>query len=75
MMKKIIVIFTFLILTSCHSKQPEYIEGFSQTGTSGANEIRYFKDKRTGLCFAERGTLDSYAFTCVPCDSVKNLIK
>jgi len=73
-MKKIIVIFTFLILTSCY-EQPKYIEGNSQTGIDGKSDIRYFKDKRTGLCFAERGTANSYAFTCVPCDSVEKLIK
>jgi len=72
-MKKILTIFTFLILTSC-SEQPGYIEGISQTGAHGKSDIRYFKDKRTGLCFAERGALDTYAFTCVPCDSVKKLI-
>lgn len=34
--------------------------------------VRYFKDERTGLCFAERmfGTSDSYSFTNVPCPNV-----
>lgn len=45
---------------------------------SAHKEIEYFKDKRTGLCFAEYGnigsiTTDSYTITCVPCDSLKNV--
>lgn len=72
-MKKILTILILFTLVSC-SEQPKYIQGKSQTGSNGNNDIRYFKDKRTGLCFAERGNVDTYAFTCVPCDSVKKLI-
>jgi hypothetical protein len=40
--------------------------------------IEYFKDKRTGLCFASINsmTADGYtitSITCVPCDSLKNV--
>lgn len=37
-------------------------------------DIKYFKDTRTGVCFAERqpnGSSDSYAFTTVPCNAVE----
>ena len=55
-------------LAACDS--PTYIDGH----TAKSGDIRYIKDTRTGVCFAERGGGETYAFTCVPCDSVKNLI-
>jgi len=67
-------IFSFAIfiatfyLASCEN--PKYIKG----DTSRTGDIRYIQDVRTGVCFAERGGGETYAFTCVPCDSVKNLI-
>lgn len=47
-------------------------------GESLHRNITYFKDERTGLCFAEYGnvgsiTTDAYTITCVPCDSLKNI--
>jgi hypothetical protein len=45
-------------------------------------DVVYFKDSRTGLCFgavASRKTADfettGLGMTCVPCESVKHLIK
>ena len=47
-----------------------------------ADHIKYDKDERTGLCFGviasrKTGSLDAtgLGMTCVPCDSVKHLIK
>jgi len=72
------IIFCSILLASCSTdfqKQPNYIRGDSKRwGDSQYQEIRYFKDGRTNLCFAERGTSNDYSFTCVPCDSIKNLL-
>lgn len=70
-MKKTILI-SLILLTSCIGETPSYIEGTTERGAD--KEIRYFKDSRTGICFAEVGQTDTYAFTCVPCDSVAKLI-
>lgn len=40
--------------------------------------IEYFKDERTGLCYAavnsvQADGLANTSFTCVPCDSLKNV--
>ena len=45
-----------------------------------AKEITYFKDMRTGLCFGQMTSVTYYSFyinsiTCVPCDSVKHLLR
>lgn len=45
-----------------------------------SGKITYFKDKSSGLCFGaiNSGSADGYeitSLTCVPCDSVKHLIK
>ncbi len=69
------IIFTVLLiaaLSGCDNQQPNYINGTSNNGD--ASDISYFKDERTGLCFAERGYIDTYTMTCVPCDSVEKLI-
>lgn len=49
------------------------------------NKISYFKDERTGLCFAalasKKGALpmfnnqNGFSFTCVPCENVKDFIE
>jgi hypothetical protein len=66
------ILFTMIILlTSCNGVQPDYIQGKSNDWQT--DPIVYFKDKRTGLCFAERGATSNYSFTCVPCDSLKKL--
>lgn len=37
------------------------------TDASLKEKIRYFQDKQTGICFAERGLDESYTFTEVEC--------
>jgi hypothetical protein len=61
-MKKLILILSLIILTSC--ERPSYTEGGHGNET---HEIHYLKDSRTGLCFAERGRGNTYTMTCVPC--------
>ena len=76
---KISYLLLLLFMISCkemteYEEQPEYIQGNSKRwSTPKGKEIRYFKDTRTNLCFAERGTDQDYSFACVPCDSIKNL--
>lgn len=69
-MKYLIVL--ILLITSCD--KPSYLESKYRDSLNDF-EIRYFKDTRTGVCFAERGSENGNSFTCVPCDSVKNFIK
>ncbi len=65
-----------IFLSSCEDgAQPSYIEGNSKYIPKISKDITYFKDKRTGLCYAERGQYYAYTMTCVPCDSVEKLIQ
>jgi hypothetical protein len=72
-MKKLFVLLVFITITfvSCQ-----------MNGTSDnqdvKNSISYFKDERTGLCFASinSSTYTGYkvtSITCVPCDSLKKV--
>lgn len=70
-MKKAILCFIMILLLSCSNNlhKQEVVN----------KEVEYFKDQRVGLCF---GKIESFnwdgsiwSFTCVPCDSVKNLLK
>jgi hypothetical protein len=70
-MKKIIATILSLILISCSNNlhKQEVVN----------REVEYFTDNRVGLCYAmiqsnngDGGNV--WSFTCVPCDSVKNLI-
>lgn len=66
-MKKILIFWFLIICVSCETSQTEY-----------ENNTRYWRDGRTGLCFASNNvspTGNAYSFTCVPCDSVKHLLK
>lgn len=49
-----------------------------QRHTDYAAEIEYFRDERTGLCFARveqgSGTTHVLSVTCVPCDSVARVL-
>ena len=71
-MKKYSVAALFVILTSCQ------ISSDINSAEVKENMI-YFKDERTGLCFAAVGSTNSsslskdVSFTCVPCDSLKNV--
>ena len=72
-MKKLIIILSLVILSSCERPIPSYTEGGYG---NKLDEIHYMKDTRTGICFAERGSGTRYTMTCVPCsDEVENLIK
>ena len=69
-MKKLLLILSVALLTSCVDA-PEHVDGDSES----LYDIKYIKDSRTGLCFAERGLGSKYSFTCVPCtEKVENLI-
>jgi len=71
-MKKLLLVATIILVSSC------------SVNTSGnidvdTNDIKYFKDERTGLCFgivASRKSFDTDAtglgVTCVPCEKVEN---
>jgi hypothetical protein len=83
-MKKIVLILSVILLASCKSEPPRHIEGgeerFEAQRDFGSYEINYlinyFKDTRTGLCFAETGTGREHTLTCVPCtEEVEALIK
>jgi len=75
-MKKLILLSVVLFALSSCDSDIEYIEGSSGMNTISSHGIKYFKDSRTGLCFAERGSINSYTMTCVPCsEEVEKLIK
>jgi hypothetical protein len=75
-MKKLLLILSVVILSAC-GETPDYVEGGStKSGNQMDLDINYFKDSRTGLCYSERGVIDSYSHTCVPCtEEVEKLIK
>lgn len=75
-MKKAIIFITILSL-SVACKKVTKIDKDTQA------KITYFKDEKTGLCFAslnvesntQGGTVTSTSITYVPCDSVKNYLE
>jgi hypothetical protein len=70
-MKKIAIILLLFLMLSCE-KTPSYTKGGFGSKTYN---VHYFKDTRTGLCFAEKGSGNTYTMTCVPCSQeVENLI-
>lgn len=70
-MKKLLVFLVLLIALGSCIKTPSEIENLTK--------IEYFRDTRTGLCYA---TITSWtelgyivrSITCVPCDSLKNVV-
>lgn len=79
-MKKIVLILSVILFASCKSEPPKHIEGgeerYEAQRDFGNYKINYFKDTRTGLCFAETGTGREHTLTCVPCTKeVEALIK
>ena len=74
MKKSILIIALLACLVSC--KKVTKIDSDTKAA------ITYFKDDRTGLCFAsvnvesntQGGTVTSTSITNVPCDSVKNYL-
>lgn len=73
-MKKTLFLLTILVLCgSCQTNSE------SDVGKIIEN-LTYFKDPSTNLCFATINSSDRYGFkvvsiTCVPCDSVKHLLR
>lgn len=68
LLKALILFIGFISLNSCGQ--------FSETSSSVVNNISYFRDNHTGLCFASitnnvEGKVT--VITCVPCDSLKNV--
>lgn len=74
-MKKILIVLALIVLLVSNSCT--YRTQFSEKyNYEIIKNITYFKDQRTGLCFAIVSiTAHSYSvtsITCVPCDSLKN---
>jgi hypothetical protein len=69
-MKKLLLM--MLLFTACRSNDLHKQEVVNR-------EIEYFKDERANLCFGKlvSASIDYtvWSFTCVPCDSVKHLLK
>jgi hypothetical protein len=70
-MKKIITILILVALTGCQMSS-------TTDNTSVTNDLTYFKDPKTGLCFASIGSIEGngriiVSIACVPCDSVDSL--
>ena len=71
-MKKLIIASCLFLFTGCQSTFE--VERLEMEG-----KISYFKDTRTGLCFACMSSYSDGAnmiisIACVPCDSVQNLL-
>lgn len=70
-MKKLILVCALLMLVSCQMNE-------STDNAQVQNYLTYFKDPRTGLCFASINS-STYggnrvtSITCVPCDSLKKI--
>jgi len=70
-MKKIILILLSITLISCNAEV--------STSEEVKDRITYFKDDRTGLCFAQISSFTHSGFytvsiATVPCDSVENFL-
>lgn len=72
-MKKIVIlsIIALMCLCSCQNSEKTNVKRVK-------NNMTYFKDDSTGLCFASVNSIStqggSYtSITCVPCDSLKNV--
>lgn len=68
-----IVIAFALLISSCQ------INSASDPGEVN-NKLTYFKDNSTGLCFATVNSASAGAYqitsiACVPCDSIRHLLK
>jgi len=65
---KIYILLVIIFFVSCLPNKPDYIIGNHNVQSASYDEIRYFKDQRTNVCFAEINSGNSYSFTCVPCE-------
>lgn len=70
-MKKILLVLIIInLVSSCNNDVTPGHTKINWVGQNKYDEIRYFQDKETLKCFAERGINEKYSFTCVPCDSL-----
>lgn len=74
-MKKLLLLFGVLFITSCSVNTSDNVN-------VDTTKFSYYKDSRTNLCFAvvasrKSGSTDATGLgvACVPCDSVKRLLK
>lgn len=62
-----------VVLTGCQLSSESYVKGIKKN-------LVYFKDEKTNLCFAAINSIttssltESTSISCVPCDSLKNVI-
>lgn len=73
LMKKMLLVVILITLFSCQNNSKTDVLKLK-------NGITYFKDDETNLCFATinsstYGGYEIVSITCVPCDSIKKLIK
>jgi hypothetical protein len=74
-MKKLILLLVFMTIgfSSCERDPKDYSQRINKT----VETMFYFKDYKTGLCFAgiynDNGYGDVISITCVPCDSLKKI--
>lgn len=65
-MKYVLIVISVFIFVSCSAD------------SESSNLITYWKDERTGICYASMSYpgFQNYSFTYVPCDSIpKELLK
>lgn len=75
-MKKIILLLSVIVLAGCATEPPKHINGGENKMGNSDYDLNYFRDSRTGLCFAETGFGKTHTVTCVPCrDEVLKLIE
>ena len=79
-MKKLLIISFSLAFLAISCRQKEVYGTDGNAARKFIGKIIYMKDTTANLCYAVTGTGEreslnqASAFTCVPCDSVKNLI-
>lgn len=65
-----------IFIVGCENQPPSHIQGGTPSENSKKYVINYFKDTRTGLCFAETGQGEMHTLACVPCtEEVEAMIK
>lgn len=72
MKKTLFLLITLLIFSSC--------EPHKMSSEEAIKEVYYFKDSKSNLCFAGVSKYvyksgSGIAIACVPCDSVKHLLR
>jgi hypothetical protein len=74
-MKKYLFLLSFLFVGCNPPDTPSEIKAYNEK-----HSVLYFKDSKSHLCFAAvsartYGGYRPFSITCVPCDSVKNLLQ